>query len=64
MKVKFIKGISNKKDPSKPFKKGQEVELSKERAKDAIKRGFAVEVKEPKDTKSTQEKKSKKTTKK
>ena len=65
MKVKFIKKVGNAEDKKKPFNVGDEVDLSKKRAKKAIDKGYAVEVKEEKEpTKSTSKKIEEKTVKK
>jgi hypothetical protein len=61
MKVKFKKQVGNAKDGGH-FEAGKNYDLSKERASLVIKKGVAEEVKQPK--KSTQDKISKKTTKK
>ena len=69
MKVRFVKNARNAKDKGKDFVINSVHELSNERAESAIKRGLAIEVEtevetEKKPTKSTQEKKAKKTIKK
>jgi len=63
MKVKFLKKVGNAEDKKKPFNVGDEVDLSKKRAKKAIEKGYAVEV-EKKPNKSTSEKIEEKTVKK
>ena len=63
MKVKFLKRVGNAEDKKKPFNVGDEVSLSKKRAKKAIEKGYAVEVKEE-PTKSTSKKIEEKTVKK
>jgi hypothetical protein len=65
MKVRFVKNARNAKDKGKDFVINSVHELSNERAESAIKRGLAIEVETEKEpTKSTQEKKAKKTIKK
>jgi len=69
MKVKFVKKARNAQNRNEDFLINSVHELSNERAESAIKRGLAIEVEtevetEKKPTKSTQEKKAKKTIKK
>jgi len=65
MKVKFVKNARNAQNRNEDFLINSVHELSNERAESAIKRGLAIEVEtEKKPTKSTQEKKAKKTIKK
>jgi len=65
MKVKFVKKARNAKNRNEDFLINSVHELSNERAESAIKRGLAIEVETEKEpTKSTQEKKAKKTIKK